>query len=142
MAHIVEQMKELADALEVAKAEIAEKDKALAAATALLEQAMTEAESVKQSQDAALAELAAEKAAHEATAAELKTAKEVLANPAHNDAKAQGEAKATAEGGVPVTEEVVSREQAIAAYNALPDGMEGAKMRAEFRAKYKDILGL
>ena len=94
-------------------------------------------------------ELKAEKTAHEATKAKLAEtvsvldkAKAALANPAHMAAAVDGLKTATAEGGTPASEEPMTKEQAMVAYNKLPDGMEGAKARADFRAQHGKLLGL
>jgi chromosome segregation ATPase len=144
---IEQQQAEIAALKADVAAQTARSDKAEAEATAAKAETVKCDDALKAScakEQAAVEALAAEKTAHAATKERLEKAERALANPAHMAAAIEGLKTATAEGGVPVSDEPIFKTQAeaLAAYNKLPDGMEGARARAEFRAKYKDILGL
>ena len=144
--------------LEQAKTELAAKAASLATAEAdikagaeLIAQADKARLEIKASMDAMTsahaealkvetAKFDVEKAAHVATKAELEAAKKTLANPAFGAALAKGDKVSVPEGGSEsqASAEVMTYAQAQAAYAKI----EGAKEKAEFRAKYKKELGL
>jgi len=100
-------------------------------------------EGVRAATEAHTVALKAETDAHAATKLALDEATKKLADPAYQIAGAKGSDKPAPEGGQAKVEEVMTREQAEAAYSRM-DGstIEGARARAEFRMKHKDILGL
>lgn len=113
--------------------------------SALTNELGTATANVAKLDEAVKAEIAAHAVTQEQLQAkdtELAKAKAALANPAFADAATVGLKTATAEGGSPSSEEPMTKEQAIQIYNKLPDGIEGARMRADFRAKHKELLGL
>jgi hypothetical protein len=91
--------------------------------------------------------LKAEQSAHAQTNAtlggELDKAKAILSNPAFAAAAAKGVNAATPEGGMPSTQEPMTREQAVKVYNSMPNNTQAdAKALAAFREQNKEILGL
>jgi hypothetical protein len=148
-------MSTIVEDLAAAKDLLATSAKDLAAAIAERDTAKAERDAAQTALDAMkadLAKLAAEgnatlaavtaerdaaKALADKTAGELAEAQGKLRNPAHAIVKESQTAAAGAEGG-----QTKTRAQLEAEYAALPTDHAGAILRAEFRAKHKDALGL
>lgn len=87
--------------------------------------------------------LTAEAAAHVETKNALMEANKKLADPAYQIAGTKGSEKPAPEGGQPPASQPLTKEQLEAEYRKI-DGstVDGARARADFRAKYKKELGL
>ena len=151
---VVEELAEANEKIQTVEAQAAEGVKALESMTAERDTAL--AASIAADEKATLAEsektvavdaLAAEKTEHEKTTGALAESKTtlagVLANPAFAAAAKQGLAEGSEDGG-DAGSKPTTKDEALTAYRAISseDPMEEAKMKAAFRAKNKDILGL